>query len=63
MVYNTQNYWSFGLVHRPVFQKLENTTFRKMDLFPSSDKRGETPTQLGLLQRANLNHWTPRPLT
>jgi hypothetical protein len=44
-------------VHRPVFQKLENTTFRKLDLFPSSGD-GETPALLGPLERANLNHWT-----
>jgi hypothetical protein len=46
-------------LHRPVFQRLENTTFRKLDLFPSSGVGGgKTPTQLGLLDRANLNHWT-----
>jgi hypothetical protein len=33
-------------------------TFRKVDLFPSSGERGKTPTQLGHLERANLNHWT-----
>jgi hypothetical protein len=27
-------------VHRPEFQILENTTFRKPDLFPSSGERG-----------------------
>jgi hypothetical protein len=33
-----------------------NTTFRKLDLFPSSGKGGgkKTPTQLGPLERANL---------
>jgi hypothetical protein len=31
-------------------------TFRKLVLFPSSGKNGEkTPTQLGPLERANLN--------
>jgi hypothetical protein len=40
--------------HRPVFQK--NTTFRKLDLFPSSGEGGEKAlTQLGPLERANLN--------
>jgi hypothetical protein len=29
--------------------------FWKLDLFPSSE--GETPTLLGPLERANLNHW------
>jgi hypothetical protein len=33
-------------------------TFRKLDLFPFSGEGGEkTPTQLGPLERANLNHW------
>jgi hypothetical protein len=27
-------------VHRPVFEKLENTTFRKLDLFPSTGEGG-----------------------
>jgi hypothetical protein len=35
MMYNTQNYWVFGRFHHPVFWKTENTTFRKLDLFPS----------------------------
>jgi hypothetical protein len=35
-----------------------NTTFRKLDLFPSSDEGEEkTPTQLCPLERANLNHF------
>jgi hypothetical protein len=36
----------------------ENRTFRKLDLFPSSDKGTETPTLLGPFEKANLNHWT-----
>jgi hypothetical protein len=36
MVYNTQNYGGFGL--RPSSGILNNTTFRKLDLFPSSDE-------------------------
>jgi hypothetical protein len=44
-------------VRRPVFYKLENTTFRKLGVFPSSGEGGgETPTLLGPLQRASLNH-------
>jgi hypothetical protein len=31
---------------------------QKLDLYPSSDKRWETPTLLGSLGRADLNHWT-----
>jgi hypothetical protein len=42
--------------HRPVFYKIENTMFRKLDLFPSSGDAEKTPTQLGSLERANLNH-------
>jgi hypothetical protein len=33
--------------HRPVFYRLENTTFWKLDLFPSSGEEGP-------LERANL---------
>jgi hypothetical protein len=33
-------------------------TFQKLDPFPYSDEGGKTPTQLGPLERANLNHWT-----
>jgi hypothetical protein len=36
-----------------------NTTFRKLCLFPSSGEGVKnTPTQLGPLEKANLNHWT-----
>jgi hypothetical protein len=38
-------------------KKLENTTFRKLDLFLSSGEGGEIPTLFGPLERANLNHW------
>jgi hypothetical protein len=46
---------SLDFVHRPVFYKLENTTLRKLDLFPSSGERAKTPAQLGPLERAKLN--------
>jgi hypothetical protein len=36
----------------------ENTTFRKLRLFPSSGEGSETPALLGSLESANLNHWT-----
>jgi hypothetical protein len=55
MVYNSQNCWVS--VPCPSSGILENTTFRKLDLFLSSGE-GETPTLLGPLERANLNHWT-----
>jgi hypothetical protein len=37
MVYNTQNYWVFGLCPSSGFEiiRRKNTTFRKLDLFPS----------------------------
>jgi hypothetical protein len=35
---------------------LENTTFRKLDLFPFSGVGRETPTLLGPLERVNVNH-------
>jgi hypothetical protein len=31
MVHNTQNYWFLDFVHRPVFSKVESTTFQKLD--------------------------------
>jgi hypothetical protein len=34
VVYNTQDYWDFGL--RLSSDILKDTTFQKMDLFPSS---------------------------
>jgi hypothetical protein len=44
--------WTFSCV-----RILKNTTFRKLDLFPPSGERRETPTLLGPSERANLNHW------
>jgi hypothetical protein len=55
-------HFSFYSIHRifldfSIVLYLKNTTLRKLDLFPSSDEGGEkTPTQLGPLERANLNH-------
>jgi hypothetical protein len=69
MLYATLNCWVFGLCpFSGILTKLENTTFRKLDLFPSSGYGWETATLLGPLERANLNHWTqqsrcPPPLT
>jgi hypothetical protein len=39
---------------RPVFWKLENMTFWKLDLFPSSGEGGKIPTQLRPLKRSPL---------
>jgi hypothetical protein len=57
MVYVEQNSQNFsGLFPSSGIPK--NTTFRKLDLFPSSGEGGEKIlTQLGPLERANLNHW------
>jgi hypothetical protein len=38
-------------VYRPVFYKLENITFRKLDLFPSSDE-GEDTYSVGPLRKS-----------
>jgi hypothetical protein len=35
MVYNTQRYWVFGLCPSSRFEITKNTTFQKLDLFPS----------------------------
>jgi hypothetical protein len=52
----TQNYWVFGLYTSSGI--LENMTFRKLDLFLSSGEGGgEDTSQLGPLERANLNYW------
>jgi hypothetical protein len=44
-------------VRRPLFYKLENTRFRKLDMFPPSGE-GETPILLGPLEKASLNPLT-----
>jgi hypothetical protein len=50
MVHNTQNYWVFGLF--PSSGILENTTFRKLDLFPSlGEGRGEDTYSVGPLRK------------
>jgi hypothetical protein len=55
-VYNTKNYWVLDFVHHPVFYKLENTTFRKLDLFPPSGKgEGE--------ELSSITVWYCRSLT
>jgi hypothetical protein len=57
MVYNTQNYWVFGLF--PSSGILENMRFGNSICFrPQVKVRGKTLTQLSPLEGANLNHWT-----
>jgi hypothetical protein len=42
MVYNTQNYWVFGLVcSSSSILNRENTKFQKLDLLPSSCEGGD----------------------
>jgi hypothetical protein len=39
-MYSTQSYWVFGLFPPSCVLGSRNTTFRKLDLFPSSGERG-----------------------
>jgi hypothetical protein len=62
MVFNTQNYWVFG--HFPSSGILENTTFRKQDLFPSSGEGGGEDTySVGPLRKCLLAHLHQRTET
>jgi hypothetical protein len=55
MVFDTQDYWVFGLW--PLSRILNNVTSRKLDMFLSSGEGGgETPTLLGPLGSANPKH-------
>jgi hypothetical protein len=59
MVYHTQNYWVFGFF--PSFCILGTTKHDVSETGSVSVLRwgsGKTPTQLGPLERANLNRWT-----
>jgi hypothetical protein len=56
MMYNTQNYWVFGLVHRPVFKKLENNVSEIGSV--SVLRWGETPNLLGVIEKPDMNHQT-----
>jgi hypothetical protein len=59
MVYDTQNQWDSGLCPSSGIS-LENATFRKVDMFPSSDEGRQTSTLLDPLERASVNRWTPQ---
>jgi hypothetical protein len=61
MVYNTQNYWvfwTFSIVRYS--RKWSARYFGNWSCFRPQVKGGEekTPTQLGLLERAEFSHWT-----
>jgi hypothetical protein len=56
VVYNTQNRSVSGLYPLSAILKwLQNTTFRKLGLFPSS-RDGKAITLMSPLERANLSH-------
>jgi hypothetical protein len=55
MVCNTISVF-LHIVYRPDSKQLENTTFRTLDLFPSSGEGRETPTLLSPLKRPAFNH-------
>jgi hypothetical protein len=55
MVYCTQNHWVSGL--GPSSGILNTRKHNVSDVFPSSGEEN-TPTLLGPLERASLNHWT-----
>jgi hypothetical protein len=44
--------WTLSIIRNS--KELENTTFRKLDLFLSSGDGRKTPTLFGPLERANL---------
>jgi hypothetical protein len=53
MVYNTRNYWGFGLCQLSSIIKPREQLFWRLCLFPSSGE-GDTPILLGPLERAVL---------
>jgi hypothetical protein len=58
-VYRAQNYWVLGLFPSPGVFGSRNTTFQKLELFPTSgEAREKIPTQLGPLEGTNLNPLT-----
>jgi hypothetical protein len=54
MVCNNHYYWESGLGPSSGILNHENTTFRKLDLFPSSGEGGGAPTLLGALEQKSL---------
>jgi hypothetical protein len=58
MEYDIWDFWVFGLCPSfCILNNAKNTTFRELDLFPSS---GEAvgDTKRDPLERASPNHWT-----
>jgi hypothetical protein len=53
MVYDTQDYWDFGLVHHPVFEKRQtNTTFWELYFFLSSGEGCENTYSVGAIRKS-----------
>jgi hypothetical protein len=50
MVYNAQNQRVCGLGHRPEFLILENITFLKLELFPSSSEGRDSVEPLTVIE-------------
>jgi hypothetical protein len=51
VLYNTQNYWVSRFCPSSGVLTGKKTSFRKLDLFPSSGEERETPTLLALIER------------
>jgi hypothetical protein len=56
MVYNTQNYWVFGLRPSSGILKIREHSVPETGYVFVLRWRGETPTLFGPLERADLNH-------
>jgi hypothetical protein len=56
MVYSTQNYWVLGLCPSSGILETRKQRFGNWICF-RPEVKGETPTLLGPLERANLSHW------
>jgi hypothetical protein len=52
-----QNYWVFGPCPSSGIIETRKHNVPETGVFSSSGERGETPTLLGSLERANFNHW------
>jgi hypothetical protein len=57
MLYTTQNHWVCGLCPSSEILIARKHSVSELGLFPSSGKEKQTPTVLGPLGKANLNHW------
>jgi hypothetical protein len=51
-----QGFWTMTIVGYS--KKIENTAFRKLDVFPSSGEGERETYSVGSLRKNNLNHWT-----